>query len=836
MDSLHINSQNTWSLPSITQQDGYVHAAFPESIQNPPIANMPANHTAESWLGSADFRTWGIRPKLIAVVVIPTIAALLLGGLRMKSALAASASYTRLGSLASVLPQVDGLVDALQDERDLTSAAIIAPSPTLTSSLADARTRVDESVTALRQGLVGVDASHDKTLLNNMRETVAALAGLDKIRSSTNARAAATASNSYTSIIDGLIGINDEVAEQSLSSEVSRRANGLEALTKAKEAASRQRALLFGALHARAFGGAQLTDLAAEQARQQESVATFLGDGNDADQASDQAALSGPSAAAVNAVVSRAIGTQSVNGLGVAAPTWYAESSDVIDRLGLVQAAQVSALTKRIHTLSQSARSSALTSALIICLILGFALLATLLVARSILRPLQRLRAGALDVAYGQLPDTVRRLQDGRADAVPQVAPIMGERTDEIGQVASAFDAVQLEALRLAGEQALMRTNVSKMFVNLSRRSQSLVDRQLRLIDELEAGEQDADQLANLFRLDHLATRMRRTDESLLVLAGADGGRRRSGPVPTIDVLRAATAEVELYERVRIDAEPGRWLAGPVVNDIVHLLAELVENATMFSSPGTPVWLHSRGLGVNGEQMIEIEDHGIGMSADELAAANQRLSTASTLDLSMSRMMGLFVVARLAHRHRIQVQMRSSTGGGVTAMVRLPAELSATPTFIPIAPAAEGAPEPEAAPVSDEQDAPIFFALQSEWFTRRVPSYPAEPGMWSVSAREPVWESPADEGWRAAAALDDPVAPPGLTTAGLPIRVPGRNFVPGSAAVLAPAPSRGETRRDPNQARALSSFQQGIERGRSADPEWQYEDQAARPDDQEIQP
>ena len=321
-----------------------------------------------------------------------------------------------------------------------------------------------------------------------------------------------------------------------------------------------------------------------------------------------------------------------------------------------------------------------MVGAAIIYVIIGLALLATLLVARSILRPLRLLRAGALEVAYDQLPATVRRLQDDAPpDGALEVAPIGVNSTDEIGQVARAFDAVHTEAVLLAGQQALMRSNVNKMFINLSRRSQSLVERQLRLIDELEASEQDADQLANLFKLDHLATRMRRNDENLLVLAGDEGARRRSDPVPMLDVLRAASGEVEQYSRVQLDAQPGFELVGTAVNDVVHLVAELVENATTFSSPSTLVWVRSHSLGVGGEMMIEVEDHGIGMGPAELAAANEKLAAPIGMDVSMSRLMGLFVVGRLARRHRIDVQLRPSSYGGVTAFVRLPADLITAP-------------------------------------------------------------------------------------------------------------------------------------------------------------
>ncbi|WP_344652078.1 sensor histidine kinase [Cryptosporangium japonicum] len=308
---------------------------------------------------------------------------------------------------------------------------------------------------------------------------------------------------------------------------------------------------------------------------------------------------------------------------------------------------------------------------------LVIALLVSLAVARSMVRPLVRLRSSALEVAYQSLPEVVRKLQDADQQTAAQASAETRARTldirsgDEIGQVAQAFNAVHLEAVRVASEQAQLRQSVSTMFVNLSRRSQLLVDRLIRLIDGLEQGERDPDRLSELFKLDHLATRMRRNDENLLVLAGADAGRRWTRPAPLVDVLRAATAEVEQYTRVKLGSiDDSVEISASAVNDLVHLVAEILENATSFSSPRTDVVVDSRRVGDH--VIIEIEDQGIGMSREQLAEFNERLAKPPVFDIAVSRMMGLFVVGRLASRHGVKVMLRDASGGGVLAIVTLP--------------------------------------------------------------------------------------------------------------------------------------------------------------------
>jgi anti-sigma regulatory factor (Ser/Thr protein kinase) len=409
--------------------------------------------------------------------------------------------------------------------------------------------------------------------------------------------------------------------------------------------------------------------------------------------------------------------------------------------------------------------------------------------------------------------------------------------------------------VRLAGNEAALRGNVNAMFVNLSRRSQSLVERQIHLIDDLEQGEQEPERLASLFQMDHLATRMRRNSENLLVLAGHDMTRRWTQAVSLVDVVRAAVSEIEQYERVTLDVQPGISVRGHAVNDVVHLLSELVENATSFSAGETPVSVSAHLLN-GGGVLFAISDQGVGMGAEEMARANWRLDNPPVVDVAVSRRMGLFVVARLAARHGIRVRLRPASVKGITSLVWLPNDVisheaasTSGPRWSgppgppgpagPAMPAAEVGPEsalgsgipampspggqsgpvregvivPLAVSAGEEIRLPIFESVESDWFGHRrngaAGSAPAE------TRAADDWASPADEGWRAAEVANAPVSG-AMTAAGLPTRVPKANLIPGSVgAVLVsarPAPARSAV-----QARErLASFQRGVREGRAA--------------------
>ncbi|MDX6416346.1 MAG: hypothetical protein QOG28_966 [Trebonia sp.] len=329
-------------------------------------------------------------------------------------------------------------------------------------------------------------------------------------------------------------------------------------------------------------------------------------------------------------------------------------------------------IVSRATQLQQSAQQSAVTFLIITVAVLLVVLALALLVARSLVLPLRRLRSGALNIASVQLPERVRQLSDNPESAGGMdVAPINVTSQDEIGQVARAFDQVHSEAVRLAGEQALLRSSFNAMFVNLSRRSQTLIERLARMIDNLEQNEDDPDRLGSLFSMDHLVTRMRRNSENLLLLAGHENPRKWSESVPLADIARAATSEIEQYNRVTLNIPPGVSIIGQAVSDVVHLIAELVENATIFSPKDTQVHVGMQEL-TSGGVLIEVVDKGIGVSEARLTDMNWRLDNPPTIDVSVSRHMGLFAVARLAERHRVRVRLRPAPPQGLSALVWLP--------------------------------------------------------------------------------------------------------------------------------------------------------------------
>ena len=358
--------------------------------------------------------------------------------------------------------------------------------------------------------------------------------------------------------------------------------------------------------------------------------------------------------------------------LNKAPARWYSAMSDKIDKMQTVELEVARNIVARSQVLRRGAEESALFNGILTAVILFLVLIATLAVARSLVRPLRRLREGALDIATVQLPERVRQLGEDMDPAVSlDVAPIDVLSADEIGQVARAFDQVHAEAVRLAGNEAMLRSSFNAMFVNLSRRSQSLIERLARMIDSLEQNEADPDRLSNLFSMDHLVTRMRRNSENLLLLAGHETARKWSAPVPLADVVRAATSEIEQYSRVAMKIQPGISVTGPAVSDVVHLLAEIVENATIFSSRDTPVHISGQEI-PSGGVLIEVSDSGVGIPEARLAEMNLRLDNPPVIDVSVSRHMGLFAVARLAERHGVRVRLRARSPRGLIALVWLP--------------------------------------------------------------------------------------------------------------------------------------------------------------------
>ncbi|WP_411148688.1 nitrate- and nitrite sensing domain-containing protein [Streptomyces sp. A30] len=358
---------------------------------------------------------------------------------------------------------------------------------------------------------------------------------------------------------------------------------------------------------------------------------------------------------------------------GITAENWWAVTTLKFNAYNAIEKGLADTAVNEASDIADSAKRDALiTGAAVVVALLAAFILAGM-VARQMSRAMRQLRNAAFGIAEQRLPmlvDQLSRTDPGRVDT--RVQPIPINTRDEIGEVARAFDQVHREAVRLAAEQALLRGNINAIFTNLSRRNQSLIEGQLTLITDLENNEADPDQLENLFKLDHLATRMRRNGENLLVLAGEEPGRRWDQPVPLVDVLRAASSEVEQYERIELSGVPEAEIHGRAVTDLVHLLAELLENATTFSSPQTKVRVTATRL-PDGRIMIEIHDKGIGLTAEDFADINHKLANPPTVDAAISQRMGLFVVGRLSDRHGIRVQLRpSGEQAGTTSLVMLP--------------------------------------------------------------------------------------------------------------------------------------------------------------------
>ncbi|MFJ6699169.1 nitrate- and nitrite sensing domain-containing protein [Streptomyces sp. NPDC091272] len=365
--------------------------------------------------------------------------------------------------------------------------------------------------------------------------------------------------------------------------------------------------------------------------------------------------------------------TRALAAKGIVPETWMAASTAKFDGYSQIENELVDKAVTDAAAISESSRNDAIINGAIVVVALLAAFILAGTVARQMSRSMKRLRTAAFSIAEQRLPmlvDQLSRTEPGRVDTRVQPIPITSH--DEIGEVARAFDQVHREAVRLAAEQAMLRGNVNAIFTNLSRRNQSLIEGQLTLITDLENNEADPDQLESLFRLDHLATRMRRNGENLLVLAGEEPGRRWNQPVPLVDVLRAASSEVENYERIELTGVPESEIHGQAVTDLVHLLAELLENATTFSSPQTKVRVTATRL-PDGRVMVEIHDKGIGLTAEDFADINHKLANPPTVDAAVSQRMGLFVVGRLADRHGIRVQLRpSGEQAGTTSLVMLP--------------------------------------------------------------------------------------------------------------------------------------------------------------------
>ncbi len=465
-------------------------------------------------------------------------------------------------------------------------------------------------------------------------------------------------------------------ADSLTNATASAQALGLIALVSAREALSEEYALLSGVL-----AGNRITQ--ADRAAFAEMGATRQGDMVDADSLLDPAGQ-----ALFNAQVNNAEQTQLTQiegavaaGIPVAAlpitpDQWTGLAGHLLDGYFTGGVNVANAQLAVDHTISRAAWTRVAVTAGIGLIGLLVTIAVTILVGRDIIRRLGGLERNALQLAEVQLPDVVARLRRGESVDVNAEAPALQVGGDEIGRVGQAFDLVRQTAVRAAVEEARLRQGLNDVFRSLARRSQSLLHRQLTLLDQMERRASDPEALDDLFRLDHLTTRMRRHAEGLVILAGAPPGRGWSSPVRMVDVMRGAIAEVEDYARVSVASRSPAALAGSAVADVIHLLAELIENATTLSPPYTSVRVS--GDTVANGFAIEVEDRGLGMSPSRLAELNDRLANPPEFNPSDSEQLGLFVVSQLAKRHGIRVTLKASPYGGTAAIALIPRHLVVT--------------------------------------------------------------------------------------------------------------------------------------------------------------
>ncbi|MEV6645380.1 nitrate- and nitrite sensing domain-containing protein [Amycolatopsis sp. NPDC051371] len=682
-------------------------------------------------------RNWRLGTKLFAVLLIPALAVIALVGLRISSDLGDARQLAEFATRGRVDSTVAEALHELQRERDLTVRFVAQDRQGDTADLTGQRKRVDQAIGTFERTLADSKPRLDAKAAESLQQTDDRLRVLGGLRFSAEHSAfpADAVLRSYSELISGLLDISDSAAADVSDPELARLRLAGNALARIKDQMSVKRAVLAEALAAgnlnrdrtRALLGAEAELAAArndyrtfatpEQQRMfDDTVIGLVVDiGNDM----------------VESALTRTENGQNLNGLD--ANQWDVSATHTVNLAHQVQQALLVQLQERTDSLAAQARAAAIWDGGVVLGVLLVAGVLSVVIARSLLRPLRILRRTALEVAEHRLPAAVQNLLTDPEPAPENlrkrlaVAPVPVFTREELGQVARAFDAVHGEAVRLAGEQAMLRENVNAMFVNLSQRSQDLVERQLSVLDRMEADEQDPDTLAGLFELDHLATRMRRNSENLLVLSGQDSSREDAGAVAADEIIGAALSEVEHYQRIELGPAPQVAVRGEAVNDLVHVVSELLENATRYSR-NTTVTVASAETH-DGDWQIEIIDHGAGMPQAEIDRTNARLAHPPDVDVEVSRRMGLFVVATLATRHRIDVSLSSGQDGGLIATVLVPAGLivelppmpgppppaepAAAPEpelLAPLAPLTQAEPEPEPEPEPEELTPPSIEA------------------------------------------------------------------------------------------------------------------------------
>ncbi|MFD5898286.1 nitrate- and nitrite sensing domain-containing protein [Streptomyces sp. NPDC060366] len=680
-----------------------------------PPANAPGKPPAPGSTSRLAPRNWRVPTRLNAILLIPVLVGLVMGGFQVKGSIDTWKEAQDAERTALVVRAASEYGQALLNERDLTAV------PLLTNKrddkiVVDARATTDAAKATFDRAVASMppDEGLERRLrlfraeepkLETIRKT-AYTAGVETPDKTGRNGGPVATEEGYVLVQHSLMEFSNEMGLG--TGNITSYGRTVYAIQLSKAASSLQRSiglhLLVRPSEKPAVRSGQSVAFSSYAYLEDIAVAEYVSGGTDADTAKlqkvmeekaaegakklatarQQAAAAGQKFIAppaqdgsvVDGMVAAIATGDSPSQLeerGVTPTAWMAATTAKFDGYTIIEKDLVDNAVGDAAQISDDARNDAIINGAIVLIALLAAFVLAGMMARQMSRSMRQLRTAAFGIAEQRLPmlvDQLSRTEPGRVDT--RVQPIPIDSRDEIGEVARAFDQVHREAVRLAAEQAMLRGNVNAIFTNLSRRNQSLIEGQLTLITDLENNEAEPEQLENLFKLDHLATRMRRNGENLLVLAGEEPGRRWNQPVPLVDVLRAASSEVESYERIELSGVPETEIHGQAVTDLVHLLAELLENATTFSSPQTKVRVTATRL-PDGRVMIEIHDKGIGLTAEDFADINHKLANPPTVDAAVSQRMGLFVVGRLADRHGVRVQLRpSGEQAGTTSLVMLP--------------------------------------------------------------------------------------------------------------------------------------------------------------------
>ncbi|WP_410170113.1 sensor histidine kinase [Actinacidiphila bryophytorum] len=651
--------------------------------------------------GRLSLRNWRVATRLNAILLIPVLVALVFGGFRVKSSVDTWHQADDAVRTADLVRAAATYSNALINERDLTVVPLLAgkrtdPAVTTARAATDAAARAFDDTAERMPHEAGLERR-----MANFRTVEPELANLRKA-AYTRQLSGVQTEEWYVKIQHPLMELANELGYG--TSNITAYGRTLYAVSLSKAAESLTRSIGMHVLVEDKPSRSELallkTSLGSYQYLEGIALEEYNGGGTPADvqrlkdaqnaalqKGRDQVAAAKEKATAagqpfvvppdltkmVTEIATPGRTTAQLAAEGITPETYFAASTLSFDAYRGVEVQLADQAASDASQIASNAKRDAVVNSAIVVVALIIAFIVAGMMARSMSRSMRRLRGAAFEIAETRLPglvDQLSRTDPGRVDT--SVAPIPINSQDEIGEVARAFDQVHREAVRLAAEQALLRGNVNAIFTNLSLRNQGLIQRQLTLITELENNEADPDQLESLFKMDHLATRMRRNGENLLVLAGEEPARQWNQPVPLVDVLRAAASEVEAYDRIELVGIPESDIHGSAVSDLVHLLAELLENATTFSSPQTKVRVTATRL-PDGRVMVEIHDRGIGLTAEDFADINHKLAEPPTVDVEIAKRMGLFVVGRLSDRHGIRVQLRpSGEQAGTTSLVMLP--------------------------------------------------------------------------------------------------------------------------------------------------------------------